>query len=344
MDNQIKIYIHSTEDVNLCFEKQYSIRSPELSVPLYKLDENIKSLKNIQDYLKPNELELLKVSSDGIIIPGNNVIVSYDSATEYIKEDLNIKNLNELGYVLKAGSFNGFFTLTDLMKVGYSIKVTNDCFYHLISNNKTLYIKPLPVYMTDGVFINKLLELNIKNEDKKDIIININGFLTSYRKLIKSKLDYQYAIDLKLLDHDIMTWNKWQILQHHMESNDIIFIKPRRYCYQVLNMTNINIVFFISNFKLLYSDVKLTISDFIMKYYIVSLYFFAFSSIFLSVAQVIMTLLISDESRSIWSNIFYVISIIILVFMFLVILAVLIAFIIVLIFKILKHLRNIEWK
>lgn len=328
-------------DYNICFEKIYSIRNPEKYIPFYKID-NIEKIQNQEDYLKPSENNLLKINEDLLIIPGNNISYNNIDIIEYIKDDLNIQQLNELGHILKAASFNKFYTLTELIRIGYDIKITNDCFYHLINNGKLLYMKPLPIWMSDGIFIEKLLKLIYKYDDKLFIITNINGFLTSYRKLIKTKLDYEYAIELKMIDKDIMTWYKWQRFHNNMETNNIFFIKSKRYSYQVLNMTNINIVFFIFNFKLLYPQIKISISDFIMKYYIIGLYFFAFSSVFLSVAQVIITLPISNDNLNNWSKIFYPFSIIVLIIIFILLLIILLTFIFVFVTKILRYLKD-EW-
>lgn len=288
--------------------KKYIVSVILKNIPFYKID-NIEKIQNQEDYLKPSENNLLKINEDLLIIPGNNISYNNNDIIEYIKDDLNIQQLNELGHILKAASFNKFYTLTELIRIGYDIKITNDCFYHLINNGKLLYMKPLPIWMSDGIFIEKLLKLIYKYDDKLFIITNINGFLTSYRKLIKTKLDYEYA-------------------------------KSKRYSYQVLNMTNINIVFFIFNFKLLYPQIKISISDFIMKYYIIGLYFFAFSSVFLSVAQVIITLPISNDNLNNWSNIFYPFSIIVLIIIFILLLIILLTFIFVFVTKILRYLKD----
>lgn len=173
---------------------------------------------------------MLKIlEEDNLVIPGNNISYNNNDIIEYIKDDLNIKQLNDLGHILRSASFNKFYTLTELVRIGYDIKITNDCLYHLINNGKKLYIKPLSIWMTDGIFIEKLLKLVYNYDDKIFIITNINGFLTSYRKLIKTKLDYEYAIELKLIDKDIMTWYKWQRFHNNMETNNIFFIKSKRY-------------------------------------------------------------------------------------------------------------------
>lgn len=272
-------------------------------------------------YLKDNsicKIDLEKEEYIGSIdiIPGTNIIRDEYNTIEYLKNDMDIKELYKLGYILKLSSFNKFCTLTDLIQFNYEIKITNKCFYHLINNNKIIYIKPMPIWITDGFFIEKILKSTQNSHDNHDLISNINGFLDSYYELIKTKIDFQYAVELKLFDNEIITWDKWQIFTSKLKP----CLFSRRYCYQILNMTNINIIYFILNFRILFSGVRINFTEFIMDYYIISIAFFAFFSILLSVAQVIMSLPLSEKKLIIWNNIFYPISIITLSIIFLVIL------------------------
>ena len=135
----------------------------------------------------------------------------------------------------------------------------------------------------------------------------------------------------------MMTWNKWQQLFYNMKDS---FGISRRYCYQILNMTNINIIYFMINFKILYSGLKTNFTDFIINYYIIGIAFFAFCSIFLSIAQVIMSLPMSEEILLNWSNLFYPFSIIMLIILFCIIILIILTCLSVFISLIIKYLKR----
>ncbi|KAI9859402.1 MAG: hypothetical protein M1813_006739 [Trichoglossum hirsutum] len=122
----------------------------------------------------------------------------------HIRADLSVQRLNDIhDFLFIARAEWGISSLHSQRIWGRNIVVCEDASLHLLWYDDIIYIKPIPLYLLDRAFFDQHI-----CKSTGDTRLLVNGFLESYRTLIRHPSDVKVATALGLLP-ETFTWGNW---------------------------------------------------------------------------------------------------------------------------------------
>ena len=181
----------------------------------------------------PGNPILPKVVGHSTSIPGNPIRPDDQDVGTFLYMDLNVDRLNRMHqHLWWAGHPYNINTLHRQEIFQRSIVKTETPGFHLLWHANIIFIKPLPPYLLSVSFFDKHIA-----PDSKLRALAL-GFLRSYTKLIRFRIDFDIAQDKKLVPGDF-TWDMWVRLAPHfiyLSDEDV----NMRYIYGELRIPRVN--------------------------------------------------------------------------------------------------------
>lgn len=219
-------------------------------------------------------------------------IHSIDSPTlelllKYVRQHIVPENANSLydRLWLAGRTCNLTRTLTEFRARGNNFVVTNDINMHLVWDHPMMHIKPLPSWCTNYSIVSAIQTYGPYTDGISE---NINGFLFSYSRLVKTRHDFEIAKESSLITPADLSWDKWSAFMYGIQFTDPQRM-PGRYRYGALRLNRLNLIkqTSLKHFGLYYHSKYPNYETYFGRYIQVSFILFAFMSILLSCAQVI---------------------------------------------------------
>ncbi|KAH0565895.1 hypothetical protein GP486_000698 [Trichoglossum hirsutum] len=163
----------------------------------------------------------------------------------HIHADLSVQRLNDIHDILfMARATWGISSLHSQRVWGRNVIVCEDTSLHLLWYNDIIYIKPIPLYLLDRAFFDQHI-----SKITGDTRLLVNGFLESYRALIRHPSDVKIATAFGLLP-ETFTWDNWveyvDTVMDPSSAAGAVHVNIR-YQYGEINLRNVNwlvLVFF----------------------------------------------------------------------------------------------------
>ncbi|KXS95563.1 hypothetical protein AC578_5256 [Pseudocercospora eumusae] len=160
---------------------------------------------------------------------------------DFLKHDLAIGRLEDaLPYLWMVGRPLPPRPLNKQLVLDRKIIPTTDASLHLVWTSRKIFLKPLPECM----MLNALYQdLYVKPSEERGHIL---GFLHTYIALVPTKLDFDLAVEHKLMPSSY-EWMRWKRLVHRFlqeyPNNDIYPHLHTRYVYGELRLSRLNKVY-----------------------------------------------------------------------------------------------------
>lgn len=216
------------------------------------------------------------------------------SVTTYNLQDLDTPGLNKLDCRLwNCGANPNVKTLSYQLTFERRIVVTEDPSLHLVlSENRIIYIKPLPAYLCSYAFWEHLLDPTnpeISPEERNRVTATSLGFVSTYASLITHRSDYAIAIRNGLLPPcDTMTFESLIAFTSAFATLPSTAISPRwRYGELLLDALNFHSGLFLHRYH--FNRFESNHGVYFQRFFPVTLFLFASFSVILNAMQVILT-------------------------------------------------------
>jgi hypothetical protein len=159
--------------------------------------------------------------------------------------DLSVHELNSIHpYLTIAGSLNNTSAISQQFTLLRTIIPTNQVRLHLCWFDRTIYIKPLPIYLLDVDYVNKhVYSLDfVFSSSKAEAGSLALGFMRSYCLLILTPLDLIQAKNLGLIENRVrwVQWHRWRTAVMLAVSDHPNFKVNSRYQYGELRLPRLN--------------------------------------------------------------------------------------------------------
>jgi len=175
---------------------------------------------------------------DSGAIPGRPIVPT-DTA-EYVRKELVTARLDRIFlHLWWAGRPGNISPLHAQKMMKRDIVLTENVGLHLVWFDTTYYVKPLPEWLLNWHFYDRVLCNN------KDLMLAANGFLRTYIRLVQHPSDFRIARELGLLPACLDTWEAWSgIVASVRELDDIEDIEvSKRYHYGELRLRRLNQIY-----------------------------------------------------------------------------------------------------
>ncbi|KAJ4354301.1 uncharacterized protein N0V89_006035 [Didymosphaeria variabile] len=222
--------------------------------------------------------------------------VSLDSRSmiAYSLQDLDTPGLNKLNHKLWWCGANPIVkTLSHQLTFERRIVVTEDPSLHLVlSENRIIYIKPLPAYLCSHAFWEYLLDPrnhSISPEERARLTSTSLGFLRTYAQLITHRSDHTIALCHGLLPQgDTVTFESLVAFTSAFTALPFTAVSPRwRYGELLLEALNFHSGLFLHRYH--FNRFESNYGVYFQRFFPVTLFLFASFSVILSAMQVILT-------------------------------------------------------
>jgi len=219
---------------------------------------------------------------DSGAIPGRPIVPT-DTA-EYVRKELVTARLDRIFlHLWWAGRPGNISPLHAQKMMKRDIVLTENVGLHLVWFDTTYYVKPLPEWLLNWHFYDRVLCNN------KDLMLAANGFLRTYIRLVQHPSDFRIARELGLLPACLDTWEAWSgIVASVRELDDIEDIEvSKRYHYGELRLRRLNQIYRAFHRENYYS-VYLQYDQFFSKNFAWLVLFVGYLSVVLSAMQVVL--------------------------------------------------------
>ncbi|KAJ4289087.1 hypothetical protein N0V90_011429 [Kalmusia sp. IMI 367209] len=223
------------------------------------------------------------------------------SIIAYSLQDLDTPSLNKLNKKLWwAGANPTVKSLGNQLTFERRIVITEDPSLHLvISENRIVYIKPLPAYLCSHAYWQHLLDdsnTTVDPEDRRRLLATSLGFLKTYAALITHRSDYTTALRHNLLPPcPSMTFESLVAFTHAFAHVPSSAVSPRwRYGELLLDALNFHSGIFLHRYH--FNRFESNHGVYFQRFFPVTLFLFASFSVILSAMQVIIS------GRQIWET------------------------------------------
>lgn len=125
---------------------------------------------------------------------------------QYVTHELDVSRLDTMvadGLLWLAGRLGNVRPLHHQQLLGRRVVVTERLSLHLLWKDKSIFIKPLPLWTLDDGFVSRYVKCN------KSAYAAMNGLLITYARLIQYRSDFEIARAEYLLPQD-MQWADWK--------------------------------------------------------------------------------------------------------------------------------------
>jgi hypothetical protein len=184
-------------------------------------------------------------------------------------------------------------TLSHQLTFERRIVVTEDPSLHLVvSENRIIYIKPLPAYLCSHAFWEHLLDpqiTDVSSEERSRVAATSLGFLRTYASLITHRSDYAIAIQTGLLPPcENMTFESLVTFTSAFAALPSTAVSPRwRYGEMHLDALNFYSGLFLRRYH--FNRFESNHGVYFQRFFPVTLFLFAIFSVILNAMQVILT-------------------------------------------------------
>lgn len=270
--------------------------SIEESANLHPLFEQSRQLCEELEYIYVlNEPAYLRSHTKNQRLPdAPSVPLDSHSVFNYSLKDLDTPGLNKLNQKLWwCGANPHVKTLSHQLTFERRIVVTEDPSLHLvISENRIIYIKPLPAYLCSHAYWRHLLDntnRTINPEERQRLTSSSLGFLRTYSQLITHRSDYAIALRNNLLPPcDAMTFESLIGFTSSFSDLPSTAVSPRwRYGELLLDTLNFYSGIFLRHYH--FNRFESNYGVYFQRFFPVTLFLFASFSVILSAMQVILT-------------------------------------------------------
>ncbi|KAL7269556.1 hypothetical protein RUND412_007781 [Rhizina undulata] len=250
-------------------------------------------------------------------IPGAP-LVHEDTVKKYLEKDLFVRKLNKIHtHLWWAGSPHNIRPLHKQKMMHREILITEDPTLHLIWDDRSIYIKPLPTYVLHFNFFKRHIA---PNEELRKCA---NGLLYTYTRMILYHSDFVIAKENTLIPREL-EWDEWIALSRELRAldpqcKDLKITKKKeidindRYIFGELRLGRLNqIKMFIYCERSYYLNYQ-QYEHFFSKKFAWVVLFFAFISVVLAAMQVIIGLPESNplvQRSSYWFGIASIIAVV----------------------------------
>ncbi|CAK1357588.1 unnamed protein product [Cercospora beticola] len=223
-------------------------------------------------------------------IPGHPRIRTQTDTVHFLSDDLLTPDLDELSpwlWLMSTPSCTNITPLHQQRLRGREIVIMEDPGLHLVWHHRAIYIKPLPGYLLDSEFRERLL--NSAHCDPKSAAISkaARGFLRSYALLIRHESDFRLAQSehLQLIPEEL-DWLGFNEFIANFEDPDPGMVSPRYQNYGELRFSRLNMLVkvFLRKWHYRYTDGRY--KDYLETFYAPLLFVFAVTSVVLNAMQV----------------------------------------------------------
>jgi hypothetical protein len=223
-------------------------------------------------------------------VPGHPLVDVGDSqgVRDMLQADLLHDRLNQLFsifWLVSTPNSSHIASLHHQIVRGKEIVITENPGLHLLWFDKTIYIKPLPPYLTNHAFWNHFLSGS--NEHSEELRRSALGYLRTYYYLIQHQSDFDIAVEKKL----IRGQNDFTKVLYFLQSSRSIQdqdVTPR-YRYGELRLRRLNFWGKIYRFQFSYHDTNLHYGSYFALLVAPIAFIFATVSVALSAMQVALT-------------------------------------------------------
>lgn len=223
-----------------------------------------------------------------------SVPIDIPSVISYGLQDLDTPSLNKLNLKLWWCGANPIVkSLTHQLTFERRIVVTESPSLHLVlSENRIVYLKPLPAYLCSHAFWEAILDPTTRNvvpEDRTRLIATSLGFLQTYTKLITHRSDFTLAMEHHLLPLSPgLTFESFVAFTSAFKDIPACSVSPRwRYGELLLDTLNFHSGLFLRRYH--FNRFEHNHGVYFQRFFPVTLFLFASFSVILSAMQVILT-------------------------------------------------------